>query len=1165
VSFYGNITNTARTTFSFDKFYANRYEMDLRAGLDKIMIGRYVLVEYDNSTNRDYFLSLFKSYVPEEKSTEEEEEDKDTEQEDEEEEEKELKIGFYTSKNAEIDTRVKLGNIISGITVTKNLIIIIPPSQNSVDEILENDEFWLCTGEDEEGYAAFEFISKSDKDYLLNYGIDTAFYGNGRGYDSTVWQKVFSNGSERYVKVAELNTITPIFDLAADAPTTVPLTPHLDTDSTNVYYKLHWQPSWGFRVKGSSKDTKGPILNTDGSNYGSYTSLTTDTKDYPSDESVFWRANEFDSKTNVASKNIFLFDKVANTGQWVKEDTLTDDDILIPQPAAIYYNKDGFDSEKISYSDDKVYSGWGEKGKAGPVADTISIQPSGNSGHTYSNHDGTTNISVEPDTQELSVILPSLGNTIAQIWDVVYGGRDTNETISKTNKRNLDISWENAKGVLDRKGLRMVGHDEAQSAYNTSEVNTIAGCINSVHDLMGMIITPIESTDYFEENMSILSEDRIYFNQEESTYLRKHLTYDFEELTDYTYKKVDVSEEDFDSFLYYDSKGNPIKQYTEGATYYIKVLNKNETYGSEDLPDFDGTKYYYQDYTGSPYATTPEMMDYLQDSTYHSDRDYYTIGEVTEHEVEEGYEPNKYYYLLDDAYVLDTNDDPYIDSVTGERVVRHYYTIDQKKIVDVNSTKLRIYVPGKYYYKDETGTYQVDNSSSLVPNRVYYALKPGQVTVNGEIFTKEESYEVITFADASDYLPGFYYVKSGDTYLLIGGDYNPNLTYYEKKETLVPMPANQYEMDPTPLTLINYHDNTFYSPVFDTNQTTILQYQLVSRPDIDPTGSATYFAWGYMIKNNTPFFYYDYEDDTGLTEEQKLTIPVKTDFETWALEAQQSFYEPHFYHYLATVEEDGKAYKNYILDHYTTKKRDGYYTISGLEKIDQVYYEPYKYYQAIYDSSGNISDYELATSDLRPEGTLYSRDFVYVIEDTSNNFKSGAYWNSNITAIPNTVTLGTRKEKYEMVVLPEFARYLNTIHGLLLKINQVLNTGDTLTRDTRTVQGALNTLNDIFVKFDKLEANKILMTDSFGRINSAGLNRVKLEGYSRSATGDILETDSLLAAISKLESRILELDPANLEALQNRVTALESEVATLKTALEGLVNFETSEITEGGN
>ena len=47
MGFYGNITNTSKTTFSFDKIYANRLEMDNAcANGDGVFLGRYVLVEY---------------------------------------------------------------------------------------------------------------------------------------------------------------------------------------------------------------------------------------------------------------------------------------------------------------------------------------------------------------------------------------------------------------------------------------------------------------------------------------------------------------------------------------------------------------------------------------------------------------------------------------------------------------------------------------------------------------------------------------------------------------------------------------------------------------------------------------------------------------------------------------------------------------------------------------------------------------------------------------------------------------------------------------------------------------------------------------------------------------------------------------------------------------
>ena len=47
MGFYGNITNTSKTQFQFDKIYSSRYDMESQARTDGIYTGRYVLVEYD--------------------------------------------------------------------------------------------------------------------------------------------------------------------------------------------------------------------------------------------------------------------------------------------------------------------------------------------------------------------------------------------------------------------------------------------------------------------------------------------------------------------------------------------------------------------------------------------------------------------------------------------------------------------------------------------------------------------------------------------------------------------------------------------------------------------------------------------------------------------------------------------------------------------------------------------------------------------------------------------------------------------------------------------------------------------------------------------------------------------------------------------------------------
>ena len=56
MSFYGNIKNTARTQFYFDRIYGSRSEMESACkNGDGIFAGRFVLVEYEQGISNDTF------------------------------------------------------------------------------------------------------------------------------------------------------------------------------------------------------------------------------------------------------------------------------------------------------------------------------------------------------------------------------------------------------------------------------------------------------------------------------------------------------------------------------------------------------------------------------------------------------------------------------------------------------------------------------------------------------------------------------------------------------------------------------------------------------------------------------------------------------------------------------------------------------------------------------------------------------------------------------------------------------------------------------------------------------------------------------------------------------------------------------------------------------
>jgi hypothetical protein len=153
---------------------------------------------------------------------------------------------------------------------------------------------------------------------------------------------------EKYVMIAELNTVVPTFDVSADAPTQIPLVPHFDTQSTDVYYKLHWQPTWGFRVKENVPSS---------SHLDNTLPSTIDSANYPSDETAKHYIYTFNPATGINEK------------QEEKE-----------YNAAIFFNKEGFDADVHTYySQEENAENINKAGEAihGSYKDIIAVVPTG--------------------------------------------------------------------------------------------------------------------------------------------------------------------------------------------------------------------------------------------------------------------------------------------------------------------------------------------------------------------------------------------------------------------------------------------------------------------------------------------------------------------------------------------------------------------------------------------------------------------------------------------------------------------------------------------------------------------------------------------------------------------------------------------------------------------
>ena len=274
MGFYGNITNTSKTQFQFDRTYPNRATMEANLTTDGIYAGRYVLIEYDTDLSKtlDTFMRV---YFNDDGVA-------------------------YTASDLSYVSRLNKKDIGFGdIVFTSNDYVSGQP-------LVPTDcIFWKCTSildKNSNEPATFARVVSSESNYVMNFNIDTAKYGEGRGYDSTVWQKVYVNNIEKYVQIAELNSVVPTFDISADAPTVYPIQPHFDINSTNVYYKLHWQPQWGFRAKEAKQGNNTMSNDQNGNNY-------------PSDEKIKYDIYNYDSNTGTTNTSTLEYD------------------------AAIYYNK----------------------------------------------------------------------------------------------------------------------------------------------------------------------------------------------------------------------------------------------------------------------------------------------------------------------------------------------------------------------------------------------------------------------------------------------------------------------------------------------------------------------------------------------------------------------------------------------------------------------------------------------------------------------------------------------------------------------------------------------------------------------------------------------------------------------------------------------------------
>lgn len=423
-------------------------------------------------------------------------------------------------------------------------------------------------------------------------------------------------------------------------------------------------------------------------------------------------------------------------------------------PGDIYYNKAGFDYRK-THKDDTL-------------EDSISIKPSGfsqiydqgnevwiNKEYSDKNSSFSNNSIESPDTQELSIHLPSLGNAMSDIWDLIYGeGEENDDYIRKT-----DVSWDTSQRAFINR-TRLIENNDFGYTYSKDKIATVAGAINTAQDLIGRII--IEDVGYADIPsytcaldipsdiiQKKLSNNYIYYFSDDNRYydIRNKINFDFSSDKLYTNEEVrnllNLNDEEEIPLTFEPNSFMPVEE--NGHIFYKKIIAKigeifeyEKNYGDE-IPSYITTKEEYEEKVQgySPielidpynipsnyYYYNADYGSYIYHKKYSENEDYLTFNVE---EVNFG-SSGEYEFKTDDDFNLITETDYSWGS--GD-----YYDFKNKII-----GPRYLFIPGEFLIQDSENPNRFFAPEKFDPTKQHFILKNNEEnaviienTVSGEI------------------------------------------------------------------------------------------------------------------------------------------------------------------------------------------------------------------------------------------------------------------------------------------------------------------------------------------------------------------------------------------------------------------------------------------------
>ena len=257
---------------------------------------------------------------------------------------------------------------------------------------------------------------------------------------------------------------------------------------------------------------------------------------------------------------------------------------------------------------------------------------------------------------ELSISLPSVGNMIDDGYDLIYG---VNENSSI---RPRDIAWYDGSESLEAKT-----NGDASIGGKSYNLNTLAGTINTAHNVLGQIVINLTSLPT-ENEIQALSKNYLY--KYNNNYYRVGEGFDINLIqeSDYEYiQQTNIQEEDFKVNKYYKVGENnqkvPANEYSASLAengYYLKNI-KTARYSPVELTQFESGVYYYKD-GENYYCDNAEVFPTFLDRTY------YTNIVTSNFTFENEYIQGRFYRNENGNYVLSTESSP--------NPSLNYYTFD---------------------------------------------------------------------------------------------------------------------------------------------------------------------------------------------------------------------------------------------------------------------------------------------------------------------------------------------------------------------------------------------------------------------------------------------------------------------------------------------------------